>query len=41
MGNKKTERLKTNLTTTQDVLYSREFKHADRAGGFTEKKANR
>lgn len=41
MVNKKTDKLKSNLTTTQQVLYSHEFKNADRAGGFTEKKARR
>lgn len=41
MVNKKTDKLKSNLTATQQVLYSHEFKTADRAGGFTEKKARR
>ena len=38
MVNKKADKIKSNLTTTQQVLYSHEFKHADRAGGFSEKK---
>ncbi|RID81792.1 YfhE family protein [Peribacillus asahii] len=41
MANKKHEKLKTNLTSTQAVLYSREFKSADRAGGFTDKRGRR
>lgn len=41
MVNKKADKLKSNLTATQQVLYSHEFKHADRVGGFTEKKARR
>ncbi len=27
---------KSNLTTTQEVLYSSEFKRADKAGGYTD-----
>ena len=41
MVNKKADKIKSNLTTTQQVLYSREFKHADRVGGFSEKEARR
>lgn len=41
MVNKKADKIKSNLTTTQQVLYSHEFKQADRAGGFGEKKARR
>lgn len=29
---------KSNLSKTQEVLYSREFKMADRAGGYTDRK---
>ncbi len=29
---------KYNLTSTQEVLYQRDFKMADRAGGFHDKK---
>ncbi|MGG3891069.1 YfhE family protein [Metabacillus fastidiosus] len=29
---------KTTLSSTQEVLYSREFKMADRAGGYIESK---
>jgi YfhE-like protein len=29
---------KYSLTSTQEVLYQREFKMADRAGGFTDRK---
>lgn len=32
------DRGKYSLTSTQEVLYQREFKMADRAGGFTDKK---
>ena len=39
MVNKKADKIKSNLTTTQQVLYSHEFKHADRAAGFSEKKS--
>jgi hypothetical protein len=31
---KKKEKGKRYLSSTQEVLYSREFKHADKAGGF-------
>ncbi|MFD6209899.1 MULTISPECIES: YfhE family protein [unclassified Peribacillus] len=38
---KKHEKEKSNLTSTQAILYAREFKSADRAGGFSEKKSRR
>ncbi|MBO0999486.1 YfhE family protein [Bacillus sp. SD075] len=38
---KKHEKEKSNLTSTQAILYAREFKNADRAAGFTEKKSRR
>ncbi|MDM5219571.1 YfhE family protein [Peribacillus sp. NJ11] len=38
---KKHEKEKSNLTSTQAVLYAREFKNADRAGGFNERKSRR
>ncbi|PLT33004.1 YfhE family protein [Bacillus sp. V5-8f] len=37
MDNKKKDKTKSTLTSTQEVLYSREFKMADRAAGYTEK----
>ncbi|MDQ0163047.1 YfhE family protein [Bacillus alveayuensis] len=33
---KKQDRNKSNLTSAQEVTYSREFKMADRAGGYIE-----
>ncbi|MBS4209133.1 YfhE family protein [Bacillus sp. FJAT-50079] len=36
MGKRKDLKVKTNLTNTQEVLYSKEFREANRAGGFTE-----
>ncbi|WP_110926481.1 YfhE family protein [Bacillus massiliglaciei] len=41
MSKNKQVKLKSNLTTTQAVLYAHEFKKADRAGGFTEKRSDR
>lgn len=41
MVNKKADKIKSNLTTTQQVLYSHEFRQADRAAGFTEKRTRR
>lgn len=41
MVNKKADKIKSNLTATQQVLYSREFKHADRVSGFSEKRTRR
>ncbi|MFJ7746296.1 YfhE family protein [Peribacillus sp. NPDC097295] len=38
---KKTDKEKSTLTSMQAVTYSREFRQADRAGGFTEKKSRR
>ncbi|MDQ0220864.1 YfhE family protein [Peribacillus cavernae] len=38
MDQKRKEKMKNTLSSTQAVLYAREFKNADRAGGFTEKK---
>ncbi|MFD6439191.1 YfhE family protein [Peribacillus sp. NPDC060186] len=38
---KKQEKEKSTLTSTQAIHYSREFKNADRAGGFNEKKSRR
>ncbi|MDM5357159.1 YfhE family protein [Peribacillus sp. RS7] len=38
---KKHEKVKSNLTSTQAVIYAREFKNADRAGGFNERKSRR
>ncbi|MFJ7640148.1 YfhE family protein [Peribacillus sp. NPDC097264] len=38
---KKTDKEKSFLTSMQEITYSREFKQADRAGGFTEKKPRR
>lgn len=35
---KKKEQIKNKLNTTQEVLYAREFKMADRAGGYTSKR---
>jgi hypothetical protein len=34
MKNKKREQVKSKLTKTQEVLYQREFKRANRAGGY-------
>ncbi|SFC85205.1 YfhE-like protein [Bacillus sp. OV322] len=41
MEAKKKDRTKSTLTSTQAVLYAREFKHADRAGGFDVKRGKR
>ncbi|MEH7107612.1 MULTISPECIES: YfhE family protein [Bacillaceae] len=40
MGDKKKDknRFKYTLSSTQEVLYQREFKMADKAGGFTDRK---
>jgi hypothetical protein len=38
MEQKKKDKTKRTLTSTQEILYSREFRIADRAGGFTEKR---
>lgn len=34
MDKKKRDQMKNRLTTTQEVRYQKEFKAADRAGGF-------
>lgn len=34
MERKKREKMRSNLTSTQEVRYQREFKLADRAGGY-------
>ncbi|MGM9926427.1 MAG: YfhE family protein [Bacillus sp. (in: firmicutes)] len=38
MDKKKKEKMKKRLNSTQEILYSREFMSADRAGGFEKKK---
>ncbi|RFU69410.1 YfhE family protein [Bacillus sp. V59.32b] len=38
MDNKKREKMRNTLTSTQAVLYAREFKKADRAAGYTMKR---
>ncbi|WP_081707784.1 YfhE family protein [Bacillus massiliigorillae] len=38
MDKKKKEKMKNKLTTTQEVLYGREFRMADRAAGFGHKR---
>jgi hypothetical protein len=35
---KRREKTKTTLSKTQEVTYSREFKMADRVGGYAEKR---
>ncbi|GIN23204.1 MAG TPA: YfhE family protein [Bacillus bacterium] len=37
MKKKQEYRLKNKLSATQEVLYQREFKRADQAGGYTQK----
>lgn len=37
MEKKKRERKKRFLTSAQEIIYGREFKKADRAGGFSSK----
>jgi hypothetical protein len=34
---KKRDKIKSTLSSMQEVAYSREFKHADRAGGYISK----
>ena len=34
MDKKKRDNMKSTLSSTQQVMYQREFKRADRAGGF-------
>ncbi|MBP3040307.1 YfhE family protein [Bacillaceae bacterium Marseille-Q3522] len=41
MENKRREKTKRTLSSTQEVLYQKEFKRADHAAGYIEKKANR
>lgn len=36
MAKRKDQDPRSNLTTTQEVLYSSEFKRADKAGGYTD-----
>ncbi|MBM7587102.1 hypothetical protein JOC86_003675 [Bacillus pakistanensis] len=38
MEKKKRDKVKSVLSSAQEVTYSREFKSADRAGGYTNKK---
>lgn len=38
LDKKKKDKMKNKLTTTQEVLYGREFRMADRAGGFGDHK---
>ncbi|WP_318505536.1 YfhE family protein [Bacillus sp. T3] len=38
MEKKKREKMRTTLTSSQEVNYQREFRMADRAGGFTSKR---
>jgi YfhE-like protein len=38
MDKKKREKMKSTLSSAQEVTYTREFKMADRAGGFTERR---
>ncbi len=35
---KKRDKTKSNLSSMQEVTYSREFRNADRAGGFDQKR---
>ncbi|MEK3887629.1 YfhE family protein [Bacillus sp. FSL K6-3431] len=39
MSKRKDSDTKSTLTTTQEVLYSSEFKRADKAGGYTQDNA--
>lgn len=38
MDKKKRDKMRNRLNSTQEVLYSKEFHHADRAGGYDKKK---
>ncbi|UII56637.1 YfhE family protein [Cytobacillus spongiae] len=40
MDKKKKDKSKSTLSSMQEVTYSREFKRADQAGGFTKKQAH-
>jgi hypothetical protein len=35
---KKQDKTKSTLSSAQEIMYARDFKRADRAGGFTAKK---
>ncbi|WP_020061191.1 YfhE family protein [Bacillus sp. 123MFChir2] len=37
MDKKRREKMKSKLSSTQEVLYQREFKRADRAAGYKSK----
>ncbi|MBD8071220.1 YfhE family protein [Bacillus sp. PS06] len=39
MKEKRRDKSKSTLSSSQEVTYSREFKMADRAGGYTEKRS--
>jgi hypothetical protein len=39
MKEKRRDKTKSTLSSSQEVTYSREFKMADRAGGYTEKRS--
>ena len=39
MEKKKRDKMKNTLSSAQEVNYQREFKMADRAGGYTEKRS--
>lgn len=39
MDKKSKDKSKSTLSSMQEVVYSREFKLADQAGGFTKKKS--
>lgn len=41
MPKKKVEKFKTTLSSMQAVTYNRDFKMADRAGGFTDRKGKK
>ena len=41
MPRKKVEKFKTTLSSMQAVTYNRDFKMADRAGGFTDRKGKK
>ncbi|WP_409304392.1 YfhE family protein [Peribacillus sp. SCS-155] len=39
MEHKKKDKTTRTLTSTQEVLYNREFRNADRAGGYVDKRS--
>ncbi|MDP4164262.1 MAG: YfhE family protein [Bacillota bacterium] len=41
MDKKKKEKPQFTLTSMQEISYQKEFKRADRAGGFAERKSKR